>query len=144
MRPELNRADAALGIEIRSHLNLLLLSAVNMLTKALFALATNCQFSECFNSLPRAVLECSARDQLLPEAEVGSLQNRLSLIETEMRNLGSSLERREADFASLQCQIVRLQNSRSWKITAPLRALGDFLRATAGDLTFLLKNERLR
>ena len=132
MRPELNRADAALGIEIRSHLNLLLLECCEHAYKSIIRASDQlASFRECFNSLPRAVLECSARDQLLPEAEVGSLQNRLSLIETEMRNLGSSLERREGDFASLQCQILRLQNSRSWKITAPLRALGDFLRATA-------------
>ena len=42
-------------------------------------------YQEQFSSLPRAVLECLARDQLLPEAETWSLQNRLHCIESDMR-----------------------------------------------------------
>ena len=85
-------------------------------------------YQEYFNSLPRSVLECSARDHLLPEADFGLLQNRLHFIESEARNLAFSLEKREQDCESLKRQISDLQRSHSWKITAPFRALVEFLK----------------
>ena len=84
-------------------------------------------FQEHFNSLPRAVLECSARDQLLPEADLILFKNRLHTIESEAQNLAFSLEQLELHCASLQRQLSDLQESRSWKVTAPLRALFGFL-----------------
>ena len=59
--------------------------------------------------------------------------------------MSSSLEKRDQDCESLQRQLQvsrqdldiarnqlsELQNSRSWKITAPLRLLGDYFRASA-------------
>ena len=85
-------------------------------------------FQEHFNSLPRAIMECSAREQLLPEADFGLLQNRFHSIESEAQNLAFSLEQREQDCASLKRQLRNLKGSHSWKITAPFRALVDFLR----------------
>ena len=85
-------------------------------------------YQDYFNSLPRSVLECSARDHLLPEADFGMLQNRLYSIESEAQNLAFSLEQKEQDCASLKRQLSDLQSSHSWKITAPVRALFDFLR----------------
>ena len=68
------------------------------------------------------------RDYLLPEADFGSLQNRLHSIESEAKNLAFSLEQREQDCASLKRQLSDLKSSHSWKITAPFRAIVDFLR----------------
>ena len=76
--------------------------------------------------MPRAVLECSVREQLLPEADLGLLQNRLYSVEAETKNLVLLLEQRERDCASLKRQLSDLQVSHSWRITAPLRALGQF------------------
>ena len=45
-----------------------------------------------------------------------------------MRNACSSLEQRDQDCELLQYQLNDLRNSRSWKITAPLRAIGNFVR----------------
>ena len=85
-------------------------------------------YKECFNSLPRAVLECSVREQILSETDTGLLNKRLRSVEAESQNLVSLLEQRELDCVSLERKLMDLQGSRSWKITAPLRALGDFLR----------------
>ena len=86
-------------------------------------------YQEHFNYLPRAILECSVRDQLLPEADFGLLQNNLRSIKAEAQNLALSLEQRERDCVSLELKVRDLQSSHSWKITAPLRALLDFFRA---------------
>ena len=87
----------------------------------------------------------AVRDQLLLEAEASSLKDRLNFVEAEMRNVASSLEQRERDCASLQHQVHdsqralhlaqnqlrELHGSHSWKITSPIRAMGDFLRLLA-------------
>ena len=73
-------------------------------------------------------MECSAREQLLPEADFGLLQNRFHSIESEAQNLAFLLEQRERDCELLRCQLRNLQGSHSWKVTAPLRAFVDFLR----------------
>ena len=86
----------------------------------------NC-FKEQFNFLPRVVLDYSARDHLTPEADVGLLRQRLKQMEHEMQNACSSLEQRERDYSVLQAQLRDLTNSRSWKVSAPLRALGGLL-----------------
>ena len=83
-------------------------------------------FKEQFNILPRAVLECAAREQLLPETEVTMLHNRLQTVDSEMRNLLTSLEQRDRDCALLQQDLRDLHNSHSWRLTAPLRAFRNF------------------
>ena len=40
-----------------------------------------------------------------------------------MQNACSSLEQRERDYSVLQAQLRDLTNSRSWKVSAPLRIL---------------------
>ena len=129
IRPEFNRADAVISAEARARVNPLLIencnNAYEIIINASDQLTT---YQEHFGSLPRAVLECSARDQLLPEADFGLLQNRLHSIETEAQNLALSLDRRERDCASLDLLVRNLQSSHSWKITSPLRALVDFFR----------------
>ena len=129
LKPEFNRAEAALNSESHARIHPLLLNicehAYNSIIHSSDQLSS---FQEQFNSLPRAVLECSTRDQLIPEADLSLLHNRLCTIESEMRNACSSLEQRDQDCELLQYQLNDLRNSRSWKITAPLRAIGNFVR----------------
>ena len=94
--------------------------------------------------MPRVVLECSARDQLIPEADFSLLHNRLCIIESEMRNAGASLEQRDRDCELLQYQLNDLRNSRSWKITAPLRAIADFVRDKSPKLNPAATDENKR
>ena len=129
IRPELNRSEAAINDQNRARIHPLLLEICEHTYQIIFKSGDQLiSYQEHFNSLPRAVLECSAREQLLPEADFGLLHNRLHSIEAETQNLAFSLEQRERDCASLQRQLSDLQNSHSWKITAPLRALVDFFR----------------
>ena len=143
LRPEFNRAEAALGAESRARLNPLLLEVCE---RAYTRIAQDSDplnvFREQFQGLPRAVLERLAHDQLLPEADAAELQIRLQRAEADLKNLRTSVEQRESDGASLQRQLadhehalrlaqrqlVEIRNSRSWQITAPLRALGDRFR----------------
>ena len=143
LKPEFNRSEEALSAESRAHINPSLLTVSQKAYDGVIQDRDKLtSFQEHFNSLPRVVLECSARDQLLPEAETSFLRNSLNCMEAEMRNVGYSLEQRDRDCVSLQSQLVDnqraldfvqdqlrdLRNSRSWRITAPLRALGEFFR----------------
>ena len=78
--------------------------------------------------MPRAVLDCSVYEQLSPEVQAIFLKNRVRAIELEMSGLASSLEKTEVCSTSLKYQLKDLQNSHSWKITAPIRALVDFFK----------------
>ena len=129
LKPEFNRSEEALNAEARAHINPLLYKACEKAYENIIQASDqlNC-FKEYFDSMPRPVLECSARDQLLPESETIRLKNRLLLVESEKQNVASSLEQQKRDCALLQLQLQGLQDSRSWKITAPLRAVVDFLR----------------
>ena len=82
-------------------------------------------YQEHFNSLPRVVLDCSVRDQIFPESQYNSLHNRLHSLKSEVKDLAFLLEQKKQVCESLQSQVRDLQGSRSWKITAPFRALGD-------------------
>ena len=102
-------------------------------------------YQENFNCLPRVVLEFSARDQLASEAELFFLRHRVKCTQAEIQNVASSLEVRERDCVSLRNQVNEsqqalqhaqqhlreLQDSRSWKITSPLRALLGLFRSIA-------------
>ena len=128
IRPELNRSESVINAESRSRVNPTLLE----ICERTYAVVVNSgdqltSYQEHFNPLPRVVLECSSRDQLLPEANFCMVQSRLRSIEVETQNLASSLEQRDLDCLSLRHQIGALQNSFSWKITAPFRAFIDFL-----------------
>ena len=146
LKPDFNRAEDVLNAASRARIHPMLFQICEHAYKGIIQAGDQLSsFQEHFSSLPRAVLECSAREQLLPEAEAGLLKNRLQLIESEMRTMSSSLEKRDQDCESLQRQVQvsrqdldiarnqlsELQNSRSWKITAPLRLLGDYFRASA-------------
>ena len=132
IRPEYNRAEAVINAESLAHVNPLLLEICENTYKSIFnARDQLTSYQQHFNPLPRAVLECSVREQLLPEADLGLLQNRLYSVEAETKNLVLSLEQRERDCASLKRQLSDLQASHSWRITAPLRALGEFFRAAS-------------
>ena len=145
LKPEFNRAESALNPESRARIHPLLLNicehAYNSIIESSDQLTS---FQEHFNPLPRAVLECSARDQLIPEADLSLLHHRLCNIESEMRNAGSSLEQRDRDCELLQYQLNDLRNSRSWKITAPLRAIGDFVRDKSPKPNAAAADENMR
>ena len=130
IRPEFNRADAGISSESRARIHPLLLEACEHTYEVIINSSDQLRtYQEHFNYLPRAILECSVRDQLLPEADFGLLQNNLRSIKAEAQNLALSLEQRERDCVSLELKVRDLQSSHSWKITAPLRALLDFFRA---------------
>ena len=133
LKPELNRAENALNAQSRARIHPLLHTICeNAYQRITYSSNLLLSFQEQFNSLPRVVLECSARDHLLPESEVSSLICRLNSIQADLQNLGSSLEQRDRECIVLQNQLKDLQSSRSWKITAPFRALGDFFRSSSG------------
>tara|TARA_B100000674_G_C37957852_1_gene970543 strand:- start:1502 stop:2521 length:1020 start_codon:yes stop_codon:yes gene_type:complete len=138
LKPEFNRAEDALNTEIHARIHPLLLDICELAYKNTIHSGDQLAgFQEHFNSVPRAVLECSVRDQLLPEADITILQKRLQLLESDIHNVRFSLDQRERDCAVLQQQVessqralhlaerqlIDLRNSRSWKLTRPLRAL---------------------
>ena len=132
LKPEFNRSETALHAHSRARIHPLLLDicedAYNNIIQAGDQLSS---FQEQFYSLPRPVLECSARDQLLLETEASSFQDRLHLIESELQNATNTLEQRERDYLLLKDQLEDLKNSSSWRITSPIRVLIDFLRSRA-------------
>ena len=131
IRPEWNRSETAIQDQNRARVNPLLLEICDQTYKDVVKASNQLNsYKEHFNALPGAVLECSAREELFPESNTSLLHNRLHSIESENKKLSFSLERRELDCISLQSQVRGFQNSFSWRITAPLRFLVDFLRHT--------------
>ena len=137
IRTELNRSEAAINSQNRSRLSPLLLevcdAAYSNVTKARYQLQS---YQEHFSSLPRAVLECSVREQVFQESNHGLLKNRLNHASAENQKLVFTLEQRERDCASLQRQVRDLQSSHSWKITAPFRVLVNFFRSVVRRMHF--------
>ena len=129
IKPEFNRAEAMISAESRARIHPLLLEVCKRAYGNIISAGDRLtNFREHFNALPRAVLECSARDQLLPEADFSLLHKRLHSLESETQNLAQSLGQREQECASLHRQLWDLQRSHSWRITAPIRGLVDFFR----------------
>ena len=130
IRPELNRSETAIHDQDYARVNPLLVEICNDTYKNI-ANASNqmTAYQKCFNSLPRAVLECSAREQLCRKVISDCSAIVCAPIESEVQSLVSSLELRERDCVSFQHQLMGLRSSHSWKITSPLRALGNFFRA---------------
>ena len=128
IRPELNRSEIAINGQIRAFVHPQLLeicnNAYNKIAQSDFQLVS---FKEHFDCLPRAVCECSAREHLSPESDFCLLQKRLHSLEAETQSLTMSLEQRERECESRKHQIASLLGSKSWKITAPFRALVRFL-----------------
>ena len=129
IRPELNRSETAINDYSRARIHPLLLKICNCAYHDIAQSSDQLTaYKEHFDYLPRAVLECSMREQILPECGFRLIRNRLHSFEDETQNLAILLEQRERDCASFQRQISDLRGSRSWKITSPLRALVDFCR----------------
>ena len=129
IRPDLNRAAAVINAESCACVHPLLLAICERTYQAVASASDQLiSFQEHFDSLPRAVTECSAREQLLSEADFGLLHNDLLSAESEVQNLAFLLEQREQNCELLRRQLRNLQESHSWKITAPLRAFIGFLR----------------
>ena len=116
LKPEFNRSEDALSFDSRSRVHPVLLqvceSAYNGIIRSENQLDV---FQEYFNSVPRVVLECSVRDQLLPEAEAISLRDRLHTVESKMSDVISSFEQQERNCASLRHQLCNLKRLHSWR-----------------------------
>ena len=133
LKPELNRASYALTAENRAFINPHLLKiSQNIYNNIIHSGDQLACFKRDFDSLPRIVLECSARDQLLPESQFSSLQNDLNNLESTIQDLSLSRDQRERDVSLLQQQLNNLHNSRSWQLTAPFRSLVKFLSSLRG------------
>ena len=130
LRPEFNRAETAINAESGNQIHQGLLKVCERSYRNIIHSSDIlASFQEHFASLPRAVLDCCARDQLVPESEALFLKNRLQAIELKLQNVCSSLEQRDQDCELIRHQIRDLQGSRSWKITAPFRAFADHFRS---------------
>ena len=130
IRPELNRSENVINDLIRSRIHPQLMEICVRTYKNIVNSGEQLtSYKEYFNSLPRSVLECSVRERLLPECDFRLLHNRLHSIEADTQNLVISLEQRGRDCESLKRQVVDLEASHSWKITAPLRAFVNFFLA---------------
>ena len=130
IRTELNRSEAAINSQNRFCVSPPLLEICNHAYSNIAKASHQLQsYREHFSSLPRPVLECSAREQIFSESDHVLLNNRLHHASAANQNLVSKLEQRERDRSALQSQIRDLQGSHSWKITAPLRALSSFFRS---------------
>ena len=131
IRPELNRSVAVIDDQNRARIHPLLMEICDTAYKSIIKEADKVLiYREVFNSIPRAVLECSVREQLLPENRFSLLQSRLHSLESEAQEKVFSLEQREQDCVSLRRQIDDIRSSLSWKITAPLRSLVSLFRRT--------------
>ena len=133
IRPELNRSEAVVNDQIRANIHPLLLDICDQAYKHISNASDQiASYQEHFNILPRAVLDFSVREQMVSETDFILLHNRLHSIEFEAQSLALSLEQRERDCESLNRQVMDFRNSHSWKITSPLRALGNFFRSGVG------------
>ncbi|TCD58136.1 hypothetical protein [Synechococcus sp. BS55D] len=145
LRPDYNRAEAALSLESRAQVNPLLLEACHQRFELLQAVPAPQRleaFREQFAALPRAALEAIGRERMLPEAEQADLNPRCQQLEAELEGAqatvdaqGDQLAQQQTQLRHLQTQLLdaqrqlyALQASRSWRLTAPLRAIGDRFR----------------
>lgn len=130
LKPEFNRSETALNSVSRAHIHPMLLKicerAYTNVTQAGDQLTT---FQDNFSCLPRVVLEFSARDQLVPEADISLLQNRLHIMSSDISELSSNLDLCEQECLSNKNYLNALWSSRSWKLTKPLRSLSGFCKS---------------
>ena len=142
LRPDLNRAAAALPQSVRSQVDLKLLE---ILAEAYASIRDGGylidDFKSAFNSIPQLVLS-----KLFEFQTVSFLDPRLLNTNKALRNTVSDLERKHAiqiqqlsDLTAalesvqereldLQDKLQRMQASSSWRLTAPIRHLVDFFR----------------
>ena len=133
IRSELNRSESVINDQALANINPLLMDVCSQAYKNIFRASDRlASYKEHFDFLPRAVINSSVREQMSSEADFILLHNRLHSVESEAQSLVFSLEQREQDLASLQRQVMNLRSSHSWKITSPLRALGNFFRFGVG------------
>ena len=130
LKPEFNRAEDALNADSCARIHPQLMTVCHHAYERIIQAGDQIAcYKEQFDVLPRAVLECSESDQLLPETEVQLLHQRLHSIGSEMHAVSNSLAQQQQDCALLHNQLADLQSSHSWRITEPLRIFVDFLRS---------------
>jgi glycosyltransferase involved in cell wall biosynthesis len=96
----------------------------------LFDDAVRCGRGRSREELRRRVGEADAR---IAEAEVeraalGEMRAALERREAELRDAGEAAARAESEVRALRAALDRVESSRSWKLTAPLRAFARMLR----------------
>ena len=129
IKTEFNRSESAMTDQSHARVNPLLLDVCEHTYQDISRASDKLiSFQAHFNSMPRVVLECCSREQLLPENDLILLNNRVHSIEAEAQDLAFTLEQRERDCALLRRQLSDLRLSHSWQITAPLRSLVQLIR----------------
>ena len=129
IRRELNRSEIVTADQGCASIHPILLEICNHAYKNIASSRDQLSsYKEHFNSMPRVVLECSVREQLFPDADFGLQYNRSNSVKSQAEALAFSLEESERERKSLQRKVRDIQNSRSWKITAPIRVLASFFK----------------
>ena len=129
IRRELNRSEIVTADQACASIHPILLEICNHAYKNIASSRDQLSsYKEHFNSMPRVVLECSVREQLFPDADFGLQYNRSNSVKSRAEALAFSLEESERERKSLQRKVRDIQNSRSWKITAPIRVLASFFK----------------
>ena len=129
IRRELNRSEIVTADQSCARIHPILLEICNHAYKSISSASDQLSsYKEHFNSMPREVLECSVREQLFPDADFGMQYNRSNSVKSQAEALAFSLEESERERKSLQRKVRDIQNSHSWKITAPIRVLANFFK----------------
>jgi len=81
--------------------------------------------SQSNQDIERQRMELQSRDSDLGQlrTELQSRDSDLSQLRTELSQLRTELQSRESDLAHVHEEIRQIVNSRSWRVTRPLRAL---------------------
>ena len=112
LKPEFNRAETTLNTQSFARINPLLLKICEHAYRSVTQSGDHLtSFQEQFASLPRPVLECSARDQLLLEAQASSLQIRFHLVQSEFAMLALCW------IGDRDCDLLRNQLTGSQELT---------------------------
>lgn len=139
LKPDLNRAQEALPHAVRQEINPALLDSCNRAYSA--ALSTGSPnveaFRLAFEGLPRELLFVLHREERWSEVdakaqeqdhELQTLRSELQDLEQSRQDLHQQTRELEQALRDAQRQLHALQASRSWRFTAPLRAIGDRFR----------------
>ena len=118
---------------------------VNGMLRTLYVIA--CASNEQLKDFPKNSFfeqnvlqsEVSKNSIIQLESQISQLQSSLVDYESQNAKLQSSNSQLESSLTNYKSTIARLMGSRSWRITAPLRALGRIFRRDAGVLRAIFR-----
>ena len=132
LRPDYNRADQALSLDIRTQLNPVLQEVCRHRFQALQRAQDNQErleiFREQFAALPRVALEAISREKMLPEASLNIHNVSNKKLDADLQNARAEIEEKNMLIKRQKHQLDLLYSSKSWRITAPLRSMLDRIR----------------